>query len=1286
MDAIQYLQRLVAKSRGKHSMTSKDFSLLVGFLLRLLEDEDVFVSKTTLVIMSSVVEHASVDLEPHVDGIVAAVIEKLGEHTIYTQAGTRALISLMKQMKPKAILEAMAHLNHPDLNVSEEALNVLIVALLTFKAEDFDFTSLLAFLTQAIDGEDHNIGNTALEAIAIVNRLAGTSFPALLSRCAMGQGSRNRIDNRLKNPAVASLASDGTIQHAWSSNAIQIDGKRAKSGGGGGHVRKEVERGKATKDPKASKVATLRERKHAPLKGDGVNSNGSEQAGGEGPTNAHTLPTHTPRKRLDANALKIEVPKSHPRSIASQQLSTHFDEYDGPLSTRSDVTPLPSTLDHSSSSENSYSGRDYEGNGVANGNGANATTTATAHAHVHVHANGGEMHSSGVPEGARYEGMRSHPITKYASSGGSNGTDNGTSYGNGYDRQENGVVNGHDNGVGQEAAYLSHVSSAHTNGALGSGEREHGGLAEPSVNGGSHGGSRSIRRSINFVSAELNQGGEEVSRHANAHGQGQGQQVGGVASFADRKDANGRGYADLANLNGHGDGHGGRYPRGSYKRLARPARMGRPESMSSVTARGGKEGSAEPSSSSSSRPGSELRGMVVDKLNILKRRQESRRANSANAVLQRAKSDPALSCYASEALQVNSGSIYSSSSLCPPPNKFSTPRIMRSGKGKDRNQAYKITVQTNAEDNSGTFAPGGISTPKSFRSRNMFQNGENVRSPMCRLVSSKYDKSKANGLGDMGKPLEFTTAELQPCLDPDGTLKDVLNALAIANAANRKELNWIAQYEAITNARRLVVCHSSVILPHLHNLAIAVIPALMELRSYTVKNAFLLLSEMAKTLKGYVDPELERFVPVLCKRAGETSTAGRNNFLTQEADQVLSDIVRNCSEIKSAQALLNCANHKSGAVRTKVIMHLNEVVTNCTRRLLQSKDTLDRIMTTAAKFLDEPSIEARTYSKRLLWTLGQNAEHSMRTFLHKISDMNAKQVRNVLSNPPPALPVPSGSRGVAKPVSRGNTPTLSNCAAEGKQFQSLNGVSSRDRRYSKSREKPTRKGFGGSALGTDDDPLEGVVGRIGSKDWRDRCQGIQEAQHMMSAGDVGEVKLIPVFDALIPRLSDGNSKVVVQTLKSIGAIVKHCRNNAVVVLNNLMPALATTLGSTNEKIRLQASASIKVLCKEVDSVYLVQNLAHCATHCGPRSKGLLVENLCNVVYEAYQKKPQYVVKYVLPVAFLLLNEKSSGTRMSVQKLVHTLHNVMGTSLLDQAANISPHTQSRLHEILTSSYY
>lgn len=1041
----------------------------------------------------------------------------------------------MKLMKAQQqpIPGKMTQFNYSNMQASEEALNVVITALLTINHhnEEFDFGSMLGFLTSAVGNESQKTGSVALEAIAVVNKLTGARFSSLLSSCNISERVQHKIIERVQNESLPIITSDGTVQYSWSNKPRRILNNENKN-----------------------TVATLRKNlSPKDVKGEYMNGN-------------------KPLLRRKEN-LGIEVPFSDARVMEPRRGVSNGGEYELQLSARSDILPLSSNeMDVISKYDSSYASRDQDNSLMSYSNS--------------IESNDLDLHSMS-------NGNNDYKLVK----------------------QQARKINREPTGVSKKSSQ--------------------------------------VRRSITFgdPSEEAGSGIKKPDM--------QGVDIS-------------RGYKEVSDTDS-----GPQHQQKRYIRPSRPASKAEPAQISGAT-----EGREE--SNNSSRPGSgwhgsSARSMVVDKLAILKKRQESRRANSANAVLQRAKSDPTLGYYMNEPLQISNRSIFSSNSLCPPPNRYSTPRMARTARSRTQ-QGCNIVVTDSSKSNS-TFASGGIGTPKTFR-KSIFSTKDSLRSPVCRLVSSKYER---NGLDESGKPLEFATNELQPCLDPDGTMKDVLSSLAIANAANRKELNWIAQYEALTNARRLIVNHSSTVLPQLHSLVVAVLPAVVELRSYTVKNAMLLFKELFRMLKTYVDPELEKIVPLLLKKAGESSTAGRTKvtFLAQEADSVLSDMVMNCNEVKSAQALLSCSKNKSGNIKTKVIMHLNEVVGKASRRVLQNRDLMDRIMSTAASYLDEASNETRTYSKQLLWTLGELVPHEVRNFLNKVSDIKAKQVRNAVTNPPPPPPSKgNGVRGLGNTRSRERTPNLSQYGAEGKRFQSLSVDSTqRPRAPSRSRRSATPNSTEA------EENFQETLEKISSKDWRERQQGLQALEKdLLGLGEVQESKLISAFDALVPRLSDGNSKVVVQALQTIADIVTVSKNNSVVVLNILMPNLASTIGSTNEKIRRKASKTLFTLCSEVDSVYLVQNVAHCVKHSGPRSQPVLIEHLSHLVPSVHSRKHQLINKYVIPVAFSMLNEKSTGVRIAIQKLMKSLHKSMGTQLLDLAdEHLGPTLQNKLHDMLTSDY-
>ena len=85
------------------------------------------------------------------------------------------------------------------------------------------------------------------------------------------------------------------------------------------------------------------------------------------------------------------------------------------------------------------------------------------------------------------------------------------------------------------------------------------------------------------------------------------------------------------------------------------------------------------------------------------------------------------------------------------------------------------------------------------------------------------------------------------------------------------------------------------------------------------------LQELFQTLGRANESELEHIVPMLAKKAGEVSNAGRDTFLAADADRTLAVLVDCCSEGRVAAALLGCVAHKSPQTRAKVAAHLDSV-------------------------------------------------------------------------------------------------------------------------------------------------------------------------------------------------------------------------------------------------------------------------------------------------------------------------------------------------------------------------
>ncbi len=83
--------------------------------------------------------------------------------------------------------------------------------------------------------------------------------------------------------------------------------------------------------------------------------------------------------------------------------------------------------------------------------------------------------------------------------------------------------------------------------------------------------------------------------------------------------------------------------------------------------------------------------------------------------------------------------------------------------------------------------------------------------------------------------------------------------------------------------------------------------------------------------------------------------AGRENFLTSEAERTLSEMSRNVTEVRAIASLLACANHKSPTVRARVASHLDSIIESGTasQALLANWAFLDKLFKTVAGFLNE---------------------------------------------------------------------------------------------------------------------------------------------------------------------------------------------------------------------------------------------------------------------------------------------------------------------------------------------
>ncbi len=168
------------------------------------------------------------------------------------------------------------------------------------------------------------------------------------------------------------------------------------------------------------------------------------------------------------------------------------------------------------------------------------------------------------------------------------------------------------------------------------------------------------------------------------------------------------------------------------------------------------------------------------------------------------------------------------------------------------------------------------------------------------------------------------------------------------------------------------------------------------------------------------------------------------------------------------------------------------------------------------------------------------------------------------------------------------------------------------------------------------------------------------------------------------------------------------RDKTAVGLNTLVPAVASTLGSTNDKVggcrsrcppcqcqltrftqfptlqvRQASAQAADSLVASVEPALLVQNLSHCVSNGGVRGKLLLVYKLEAVIDAVYPSKPQLVVRYALPAALAIANDGKGGSEVktAANQLLLALSRNMGQALVDHAATLPAALQQRVLDVI-----
>ncbi|KAJ8246467.1 hypothetical protein GJAV_G00268150 [Gymnothorax javanicus] len=178
---------------------------------------------------------------------------------------------------------------------------------------------------------------------------------------------------------------------------------------------------------------------------------------------------------------------------------------------------------------------------------------------------------------------------------------------------------------------------------------------------------------------------------------------------------------------------------------------------------------------------------------------------------------------------------------------------------------------------------------------------------------------------------------------------------------------WEQKLEGLRCICRLAQWHSDVLMARLHDVCLAVIQEVQNLRSQVSRAAVATLGHLYLHLKQQMDSKVDWTGQALLQKSGET-----NVFLQKEVDMALSYMVQSCTPSRSMKALLSGSlRHHNATVRHCAARHLLALVQNMgTAHLIcRQKDILDNLLSAASRLPLDASPLVRFCGRQILEVL-----------------------------------------------------------------------------------------------------------------------------------------------------------------------------------------------------------------------------------------------------------------------------------------------------------------------------
>ncbi|TPX70560.1 hypothetical protein SpCBS45565_g01639 [Spizellomyces sp. 'palustris'] len=567
------------------------------------------------------------------------------------------------------------------------------------------------------------------------------------------------------------------------------------------------------------------------------------------------------------------------------------------------------------------------------------------------------------------------------------------------------------------------------------------------------------------------------------------------------------------------------------------------------------------------------------------------------------------------------------------------------GKSPDNSIACKRSATVENSNGLNPFRNRSSEAPSKTQTDGQVEDGSRTfaHDSSQRAASSPQKKFHAAAMTREEPP-----ASAPPGLQRTKTSKNFEQDYRLALQQLRNNPDWTVKVESVEKLRIILAEYPPLFNGNLHELLLAVVATVHNLRSSVSKHAIAFLHDMYMHLGKAMEADLDMTVGSLLKKVGEG-----NGFIVEEADRALSAMCDTVNPSRSVGSLLLFADHKNPAIRMRVASLMGRVVTGTSEaqaaRYIQSYGDAGKLLTALVQFLRDGLAETRNAAKRMLLFLSQLPDFNKVT--EKV--LAIKQVNEVHE----ALKSATGREST---VSTRSAVTGALVRAPSK------------RNVKKPREKSDVR---------DMDRLNIIYRDMIADDWRKRYQGIMDV--------IGFVKEYPsemmdrqriqmLFDHYLERCRDGNSKVGLLGLQSLQELIPALKTGLDPVIHTLVQTLANQMATASAVIRTATVQAMDTLIANGDNGLILQSLANIVQFgSNARVKPMLLEQMIPVIDNVYASKPSVVIKYAVPITMRFLQEAKGDIRSTNAKLLKGLFSLMGQSLFEHVGHMTPEVHGKL---------